>query len=239
MSTSTTIVAALIYKGGLVIAADSQATDELAGVRWPFEKLDRIQNHPLVIGFSGSTGMSESARSALEEVTLHPNKFKKRDRIRDTLDRCLDPVYQTIQHKLSEREQLRQRSHIWDITLWGLAACWAENAPQILEFEPNGVVSYHSYFHAIGSGANTAYAIWRTLGGIELAVLNWPKSLHVMLRIIRTCVSVEMFGVSEPFSVWVVSDGKARELLTDEIQAEMQWVDEWEMQERKRFSGTE
>ena len=70
-------------------------------------------------------------------------------------------------------------------------------------------------------------------------MLNWPKSLHVMLRIMRTCVDVEMRGVSEPFSVWVVSDGKARELLMDEIQTEMQWVDEWEAQERKRFLGTE
>jgi len=40
MSESTTIIAALKFEGGVVIAADSQASDPVAQVRWPVEKLD-------------------------------------------------------------------------------------------------------------------------------------------------------------------------------------------------------
>lgn len=233
MGASMTIIAALKFEGGVVIASDSQASDISSRVRWEIEKLDRIGNHPLVLGFSGSVGMAERARKALEEANLHPNTFKKRDLIRDAMERCFDPIYKTI-----NRKKALPVHRVNELSICGLAAYLAENAPQILEYDINCDFTYHDYFHAIGSGSNTAYAIWRTLGGRKLSTLNERKSLIAMLRIMRTCVNVEMWGVNEPFSAWILSASGAREVSTDELQALMEYVDEWEESERKSFFET-
>ena len=85
-------------------------------------------------------------------------------------------------------------------------------APHILECGLNGDIEFHQYFQAIGSGANTAHAIYRTLGGERLSTLDERKTLLVVLRILRTGVNVEMWGVSEPLSVWVVSHNNAKKV---------------------------
>ncbi len=114
---------------------------------------------------------------------------------------------------------------------------WAENEPRILEFEINGDSSYHDYFHAIGSGANTAYAIYRTLGGRRLLNLDEARATMAILRILRTCVEVEMWGVSEPVDIWNVNAAGARRLNGDEVQVHLQAVDAWEEEERVFLFG--
>lgn len=226
---TATIIAALKFKDGVVIAADSQASDEVARVRWPVEKLEAIGDKPLVLGFSGSVGMAQRARRGLEEATLRPNTFNKRHLVQDAMDRCFAPIYKRI------REDIHPPVDIWKVALWGLSAFWAENAPQILENEPSSDSSFHDYFHAIGSAAKTAYAIYRTLGGTQLCAVPERLALPAILRILRTCIGVEMWGVSEPLSVWIVSGGKARKISLDEIQAHLQTVDAWEEAERSNF----
>ena len=152
MSTSTTIIAALKFEGGVVIAADSQASDMVAGVRWPIEKLDCIGTHPCVLGFSGSVARSQRARMALETTTMHPNMFDKRERIRGVVDRYLSPIYQQI-----KQANDGVRRDIYLTSLWGLVAYWAEGAPHILECGVNGDIEFHHYFHASH----------QTFGGIE------------------------------------------------------------------------
>jgi len=227
LGTSTTIIAALKFQGGVIIAADSQASDRVAKVRWPIEKLDRIGTHACVLGFSGSVGNAQRARSEIGAIKLHPNMFDKRDRIRDQVDRCLKPIYTEIK-QANDRIKLQ----IDETSLCGLLVYWAEGDHHILECGLNGDMEFHDYFHAIGSGAQTAYAIHRTLGGKGLRTLDERRALPVMLRILRTCVDVELWGVSEPLYVWIISQGETRQVSPDEIEAHLQSVDEWEEKER-------
>ena len=230
MGTSTTIIAALNFDGGVVIGADSQASDMIANVRWPIEKLDRVRDLPMVLGFSGQEGSAERARQAVERLSLSTNTFKRRDRVRNALEGCLAPEYDRIK---TDNPPLNRS--IWDITIGALIAYWAEDAPHILEFEYNGDCCFHPHFHAIGSGTDTAYAIYRTLGGTRLSELDGAKSTLALLRILRTCVNVQRSGVSEPLFVWKIHDGQVNRLSGDEIQANLQYVDEWEEQDRQRF----
>lgn len=193
MGASTTIIAALKYKSGVIIAADSQASDTVVGVRWEIEKLDQIGDHPLVVGFSGQIGMGQRARTALERTTLHPNMFRSCERIRDVLDRCFIPVYQKIKAVSHPPTAL-----VPQVSLWGLATYWAEDNPHILEYEINGASMFHECFHAIGNASQTAYAIFRTLGARRLSELDEAKAIVALLRILRTCVDTELWGVSEP-----------------------------------------
>ncbi len=202
-------------------------SDPVAEVRWPVEKLDCIGGHPCVLGFSGAVARAQQARSKLEAITLHPNMFGKRDRIRDAVDRCLSPVYQQIKQANNGVQR-----DIYKTSLSGLLAYWAEENPHILECGINGDIEFHDCFQAIGSGAKTAHAIYRTLGGKRLSTLDERKALLVVLRILRTCVNVEMWGVSEPLSVWVVSYSEARKVSPDEVEANRQLVDQWEERDR-------
>lgn len=109
-----------------------------------------------------------------------------------------------------------------------LLACFAEEKPQIIEFGQDGDSDFFEYFHAVGSGAATAHAVWRTLGGKRLSDLPEERALHVALRIMRTAVDVDMMGISEPFTVFVVSEVGAREVSPAEMDALQQGVQEWE-----------
>ena len=226
MATSTTVMVALKFTHGVVIAADSQASEPIGRVRWPVEKLESVRSYPIVVGFSGNTGIAGRARAAINERLQHPNMVDRLDRLRNNLQDCLSPFYEEI--KKNNQNVPPWDNQFWSINLHGLIACWADDNPHIVEFDPSGDNDLHQYFHAIGSGSNTAYAIYRTLGGSELVKLDERKALWVVLRILRTCVGVEMTGVSGPFYAWVVSERGARKLSDEERDAHLQLIDEWE-----------
>ena len=179
MATSTTIIAALKFRGGVVIGADSQASDIVENIRWPIEKLHSVGTHPIVLGFSGQDGSARRARQAVEALSLTPNTFQKLHRVRGALERALLPEYERIKNN----NPAPGRGSLWDITINALAAFWAEDAPHILEFEWNGDCCFHDSFHALGSGKATAYAIYRTLGGPRLIELDETKSLSGNLNL--------------------------------------------------------
>lgn len=226
MPASETVIAALRYRGGAILAADSQVSDPLSGARWSEHKLQQVGQHPIVIGFSGNTGPAQRAIEGLGAAKFHANMFKKRELIRNAVDRAVDPAYQRL--KAQNDPLPPDVPAIWRIGLRALSAFWAQEQPHILEFEHNGDATFHEHFHAIGSGARTARAVWLTVGGEELEDLDEDRALWVMLRIMRTCIRVEMSGVNEPLRVWIVSAGSAQALSSARLDAELQLVDEWE-----------
>lgn len=223
MPESTTVVTALKFQGGIVLGSDSQATDTVAQVRWPVEKPFQVKTHPCVIGMSGSIGMIERVKADIFAGQWHSNMFRKRDLVRDAIDRSFVKIYKEIEVRNSS------------IHLWGLSAFYAEGSSHILEHETSRDCFFHNYFHAIGSGANTAYAIYRTLGGKDLTTLNEAKAVQATLRILRTCIDVEPAGVSEPITLWVIAETGPKKLSDDQLEAEIQYVDEWELRERQAF----
>lgn len=231
MTSSKTIIAALKFRGGVVIGADSQASDIIGQVRWPVDKLDQLPGHPCVLGFAGSSGRAEQARNALAAKPLYDTQFKKRELVQAAITKTLAPLFKEIR----ERNPNPPTSSLWQVTLAGLAAVSAADQPEILELEINGDSCFHDYFHAIGSGTDTAYAVYNTLGGKRLADLDEPKALLAMIRIVRTCVNVEMWGVSEPLWFWVVRPESTRRVSKDELQPQIQLVDRWEELERDAF----
>ena len=112
-----------------------------------------------------------------------------------------------------------------------LGTYFAEGTPHIIEFERDGDSDFHDYFHAVGSGGSTAYAVWRTLGGKRLRTLQEGRAIHVALRILRTAVDLDVQGVDDPFTVFIVDERGARPLLSAVVDAEMQTAQEWEEQQ--------
>lgn len=229
MGASGTVIAALRHRDGVLIGADSQASDPTAGVRWPCSKIRRLGSASMVMGFSGSMGSAERIFAALDAATITAKHLRDPVKLQRFIDRMVAPEYKDAQKRSFSPKGVPP------IAIWGLGAVCAGGEPSILEYEVSGDSGWHDYFHAIGSGSQTAYAIYRTLGGKDLCGLSERTALAALLRIVRTSISVEVWGVSEPIHVWRVKCDSAVEIGEDELNAHWQTVDEWEQADRDRL----
>ena len=227
MPTSSTVLVALKYRNGVLVGADSQASDAVAEVRWPVQKVRRVGSHPLLLGFSGSVGTSDRAFERLATAKFRPTTFEKRGRLQEFLDRELRPEYESA----AKRQSPAPNAH--RIGIWGIAAAWVEGQGEILEYELSGDSSWHEHFHAVGSGARTAYAVYRALGGKELCRLSERTALTAIVRVLQTAIAVDVAGVSEPIDVWRVNADGVKRLGEGEVNTHAQLVDEWERRERE------
>lgn len=151
MAVSGTVIVALRCRDGALIGADSQATDLAARVRWAVTKLRQVAGHPLVIGFSGSMGSADRIWDALRASPIGWGNVRNRVDLQRELDKRFRPEYAAAQ----------QRNHpltpISEIAIWGLCIAYIDGEPRILEYETSGESCWHDFFHAIGSGSQTAY----------------------------------------------------------------------------------
>ncbi len=172
-------------------------------------------------------GSAERIFDALDAAGIRPNQLDRKARFQTFMDGLLKPEYVAAAARTANPYQ--------PIPIWGLAGGCIERETRILEYEASGDSSWHEHFHAIGSGAATAYAAFRTLGGRDLCRLSERTALLALLRIIRTTIGVDMMGVSDPIHVWRVTCGSASELPDDEVNVNLQAVAQWELEERERL----
>ena len=226
MATSATVIIALRFATGVVFASDSQTSDPAHNVRWQTTKAQQVGQHPLVVAFSGNTGISGRARESIRILNFRASTFQKRERVRKMIESALKQHYDWIAERMKLGTAFDQV--IGSPRMIALAACFAEGNPQIIEFGQDGDSDFFECFHAVGSGAATAQAVWRTLGKRRLSVLPEERALHVVLRIMRIAVDVDMVGISEPFTVFVIDETGVREVAPVEMDALLQQVEEWE-----------
>lgn len=232
MPSSTTVIAGLVYRNGVLIGADSQASDIVAGTRWSVSKLRHVHPHPLVVGFSGNTGTALRLIEGLDAAAIHATSFRKQRTIRGVLDGIYKPEYAAAAGRSAPPVAVPA---VGPIIVHGLAAVWAEAKAALLEHEMNGDSDWHDHFHAIGSGHNTATAVFRALGGWELCRLSYRSAVPALLRILRTAIDTEMAGVAEPIHVWRVDAKGAKQIGVDELNVHWQFVDEWQKDDQRRL----
>lgn len=233
MPASDTLIAALKFKGGAILGSDSQTSDDIVSVRWPTEKPQQIGNHPLVVATSGAGGRGKQAIAALQAADFRATTFQKPERVMGMIDGKLRPIYDVLKKQAATKFPY---GPTWEVVLTALGVCWAGGKPHIFDCSKEGDYPYpHDYFHAIGSAGQTAYAIFRTLGGPRLAQVDEPLAILAVLRILRTAINIELAGVSEPVYVWVVKDGKARKLTKEQVNENMEGVYRWEEEAAESF----
>jgi hypothetical protein len=201
----------------------------VAGVRWPVSKLHQAQTLPLVIGFAGSVGTADRLFAALATASFRGDMMDKRRKLQTWLDGLFRPEY------VSASARSNPAPNVHGIGIWGLGAAQVKDRPGLLEYELSGDSCWHEHFHAIGSGAQTAYAVYRSLGGQELCKLGQRTALTALVRILRTCIGVEAFGVSEPIHIWRATERTATQIGDDELNTHGQLVNEWEKDDRERL----
>lgn len=170
MPSFDTVIIALKFEGDAILGADSQASDTFQGVKWEVEKPFQVPGFPCVTAMSGSEGMNTRVKEDIVERQWHQHAFDKISRVRGTLDTSFKKVYEEI------------KSRNGHIPLMALSVFWAEDDARIMEHGISRDCCFHPYFHAIGSGGKTAYAIYRTLGGPELIGVNEEKAIQAAFR---------------------------------------------------------
>ena len=155
--------------------------------------------------------MLDALRSRFNRQT----SFHRQSRVVDGIEAALSPLYKELSR---QHPNAQWNDSIWKITVWGLAAYWAEGSPRILEIEANGQCDdSHEQFRAIGSGVNSAYSAWRVLGSTSLSYLPEGPALRVMWMILKACIETDLWGVSDPINMWVVTENKARRVGNSEM----------------------
>jgi proteasome beta subunit len=148
-----TVVLAVRCSDGLAIAADTQITQSDRGMSFPAQKL-----HPL--GDYGAWGGS-GARSVLLEIGEVLDGSAEAIRESEDISRAIQTrVIPVLKHHYEHFiADVPGEETAGGPSAYVLAAGYADEAPFLIEVNPNGMVSHYEDigFHAIGSGAPMAH----------------------------------------------------------------------------------
>lgn len=161
-----TLIIALGWSDGVVMAADSASTDFAAGIKQlSSSKVNRIGSEPILYGGSGDVGLSQHYVEALSVIRTSSDARAVRDQVCTKIGDAIKKYHQ----------------HVFDIpgaarrpTVVALVAGVHKPEPRaskpepwIMEVNDNGGDTLYStedfgYFAAIGSGARFAHALMRS-----------------------------------------------------------------------------
>lgn len=217
-----TIVLALTTADGLVIASDSQITDNDRGMSFPAQKL-----HDL--GGRAAWGGS-GARSVLTDI----------ERIFDEDAAAIleaDPVTHALQERVIPAMRHHYENFIAEVpgedstqspSAFVLAAGYSASTPWIVEINPNGMVSRYEDvgFHAIGSGAPMAQQAGVLLAHFRMTERSIDHGVVAAVRVLDA-LRVTSPSVGGPIDVCRVTEEGTDHLDDDEIAGMREHVERW------------
>jgi len=156
-----TVIAAIGCNDGVIIAADSAASDSEAGSKQLCDKIRRIGTQPILYGVSGDVGLMQKISYNLE-IMKNFDSSTPLKKIRKELRIAVIPeLKEAINLHVSYPQQGFQHPPCAIVLFIGVH----NRTPWILEIERNGNDQCYDknfgYFDAIGSGKPWAQAIFR------------------------------------------------------------------------------
>jgi len=202
-----TVVLAVRCSDGLVLAADSQATESDRGVSYPVRKL-----HPL--GDSGAWGGSGS-RSVLIYLQDRFDEasgsiLEAEDAGRAIQDRAL-PVYRYHYDRYIETVP-GEGDGTSSPAAYVLATGYTDDQPWIVEIDPHGQLNRYQDigFHAIGSGAPMAQQAGALLAHFRMTTRSIDYGVVAAVRVLDALEQTSP-SVGGPMDVWrITAHGSSR-----------------------------
>lgn len=233
-----TVVLAIRCADGLVMAADSQITDDAREISYLASKL-----HPL--GDTAAWGGS-GARSVLKELE-------------DLFEQESDSVIQAdeVARALQDRVQPVLRHHyeryLEDVpgdegagtpATYLLAAGYSHGEPFIVELNPNAMIGRYEDigFHAVGGGSALAMQAHALLSHFPMADRQLDYGVVTAVRVLDA-LAVTSPKVGGFFSVCRITPDDAEHLSDDDIEEVRRLVGRWQQSEKdlldRLFDGTD
>jgi 20S proteasome alpha/beta subunit len=204
---------ALACSDGVIIASDSQTTIETSGqqIRSQVRKLHLLW-HNIAYGGSGSVGIMQEAREALQRKFGHPNSFEKagkqpRKEIADCVSATLKPLFQGRYIANIPGQSFPATSFLF--------AGYCPEGPLIFELHPDMTTTDHFAtvgYAAIGSGEIFPYFAMASLAHFEVRKRSLSEAKLIVYRILDDAIRIAARGLGPPIQmIEIVKPAKANE----------------------------
>lgn len=225
-----TLIIAIGCEDGVVVAADSAATDVEARTKQPIEKVKPIAGQPILYGGSGDVGLLQKVDEELHSLDLKATKTIRQ--IRHKIGESLYPVYMENSKFHVPFPQFPYNVPPFLVLLF---AGMHERRPWILEIErDNRDTLYDGAFGdflAIGGGKDLAQAIFRP------HLHNQRKLLAGMVqayRVVDDSIALAASGLAGPVRMHTISsDGIVKEVDQENLRGLQDTCEEWRRIERE------
>lgn len=229
-----TLILALRYRDGLLLASDSQATTQASG-QWTKQELEKLFTLHDVIGWgaSGSVGLTQRLQHAIADkryLNLFANNGTEsgaQELLKAVNKLQQEAVKEFVKGVAPEGTPLGSPQ-----TLACLFVGSARGQPFILEIAANGTRQFHTVpYAAVGSGDVFALHAIRSVAHYDILALGREQAAALAYRTIDNAINTAAFGLGGPVQLLVVNNGKASRLNKDEVEAVRDLVDLWKRKE--------
>jgi 20S proteasome alpha/beta subunit len=223
-----TLVIAIACTDGVLVASDSQSTEESGSVRYPVDKVFLLTSSAVW----GASGVGQIIREIRETFE------RSQDVLEATPDMATSPV--SLVRPLLEKHYgnfIRQIPGVRPGSpATGLLAAGfgADERPWILEVDHRCQYTYYQErgFHAIGSAAGFAQLANSLMAHFDVKTKPLRYGKLIAYRAIRAAIDTAAAGVGLPIQMWTVTSEGVRALQATDIDAIEADVGGWEEVER-------
>lgn len=231
-----TLILALRYASGTLLAADSQATSQASG-QFTKQEVEKLftWNGTIGWGASGAVGLTQRLKIKLDGDDKTPKVFanETEEKGAERLLTIVNPL-----QKEGVKEFVKDAAPPGStMSVPQNIACLFVGAPHkkkpfILEIAANGVRQFHPVaYAAIGSGDVFALHAIRSVAHYEIQSLTRQQATALAYRTIDNAINTAAFGLGSPVQMVVVEDGAAKQLAKNELEAVRDMVDVWKQKE--------
>ena len=217
-----TVVLALRCADGIVMASDSQITDDARGLTYPAQKLHPLGKHA-AWGGSGSRAVLYDLEQIFNSEAESVVEAKD---IGHALQGRVLPVLKY--HYENYIEHVPAQKSAGTPATYLLAAGYAGEVPFIIDLDPNGLVGHHEEtgFQAIGSGAAMAQQAHALLAHFRMIERDVDHGVVAALRVLDA-LDASSPSVGGPMDVCRITPDGAKHLSPEEVDEVRRRVNRW------------
>lgn len=227
-----TVVLSILCADGVVIASDSQVTDDDRGMSYPAQKLHDLGEHG-AWGGSGARGVLGDIERELES---RAEEVLAADQVGHALQEVSIPILR--RHYENFIPEIPGEATEGTPSAYVLAAGYSRDRPFIVEINPNGMLSHYEDigFHAIGSGAPMAQQAGALLSHFRMVDRTVDYGVLAAVRVIEA-LSVTSPKVGLEIDVARVTPDGARHLEDGDLDGVRHDIRRWIDAERELLDG--
>jgi proteasome beta subunit len=230
-----TVVLAVKCREGVVLAADSQATDTSGGnlsfaTKHPMDKLFPLGTH-IAWGGTGSGGIIQRFGHFCTEVPQGVLDTPIEE-LRETLAGFQRNMQQQVRGEIIEGFYGQQVP-----ALGVLFAGYTGGRPWILEVTPGGEDTEYNEYYSVGSGGVFAQQAMISVTHYDVRNRNLAEAEVIAWRALDGTIEASAFGIGHPITMYSITDQGARALSEDDLRGVRDTVNTWKAAERDSLVG--
>lgn len=218
-----TLIIALRCTDGVIMASDSQSTEEAGNIGYPVPKIFELIPRA-VWGGSGSGQIIRELRQQFDSVR---DQLEASPAIAQSLVSVVKPVLQAHYNNfIPNVPGLAPGSPATGVLAAGYSK---DSGAWIVEVDPRCQYTHYDElgFHAIGSAAGFAQLANALMAHFEPKNRPLSHGMLVAYRVMDAAIETSGFGVGPPIQMWVVDAKGARELAKEELDEVQSNVGGW------------